>query len=140
MWKVWLIISGIFFVIEMFTVGFLFFWFSVSALITLVVSLFIDSVAIQITVFIVSSAILLFATKPFVSKFIKNDSSNARLFSIEGKKGIVTKDIDSDHSVGLIKVNGETWSAKSSDGSYISQNTEVIVEKIDGVKAIVKPI
>ena len=41
---------------------------------------------------------------------------------------------------GQIKVGGEIWSAQSSYGICISQNTEVMVEKINGVKAIVKPV
>lgn len=141
MWKLWLIISGFFFIIEIFTVGFLVFWFGVGALITMIVSIFVDNIIVQATVFLVTSAILLFATRPFVDKFTKDDDdSKTNAFAIEGKIGKVVTTIDPIEGKGQIKINGEIWSAKSWDDTCISQDTKVIVERIDGVKAIVKPV
>lgn len=140
MWKIWLISSAVFFIIEMFTVGFLVFWFGVGALLAMIVSFFIEDTIIQATVFLISSAVLLFATKPFVNKFAKNNDIKTNAFSIEGKIGRVTQDIEPIDGKGQIKINGEIWSAQSFDSSAIPQGTEVIVEKINGVKAIVKPV
>ena len=140
MWKIWLVLSGIFLVIEIINVGFLLFWFSIGALLA-IVSLFIDNVVIQSAVFIISSTILLFATKPLVNKILpKEPTIKTNSFSFEGKTGKVIADIIPDDGVGQIKVDGETWSAKSSDNTYIPKDTEIIVEKIEGVKAIVKPL
>ena len=69
MWQVWLIISGICFILEIITIGFLVFWFAIGALITALVSLFTNNIIIQTTVFVLSSTALLFFTKPFVKKF-----------------------------------------------------------------------
>ena len=141
MWKIWLVLSGIFLVIEIINVGFLMFWFAVGALVALVVSLFVDNVAIQSAVFIITSTVLLFATKPFVNKILpKEPKIKTNSFSYEGKSGKVTIDIKPDDGTGQIKVDGEVWSAKSEDGTYIPEGTEIIVEKIEGVKAIVKPL
>ncbi len=68
MWQVWLIISGVFFVLEMITVGFLVFWFGIGALLTAIVSIFTDNIIIQMAVFVISSTLLLFLTKPLVKK------------------------------------------------------------------------
>ena len=38
MWQFWLIASGIFFIVEIITVGFLVFWLGIAALITMCVS------------------------------------------------------------------------------------------------------
>ena len=141
MWQIWLIIAGIFFIGEIFTVGFLLFWFGIGALISLLVSIFTDNLIIQTIVFLVSSVILLLATKPLVNKFLnngKNVVTNA--FSIVGKKAIVIKDINSLKGKGQIKVDSEVWSAESEDGEPISKDTEVTITKIDGVKAIVKKV
>ena len=141
MWKLWLIISGVFFIVEMCTVGFLVFWFAIGALIAMVSSFFIDSIVTQTAIFVISSTILLFATRPFVNKFAKTDNTKkTNAYSIEGKSGKVIKDINPIEGCGQVKIGGEVWSAKSFDDTCISQGTEVIVEKIDGVKAIVKPI
>lgn len=142
MWYIWLVIAGVCFVIEMITVGFFVFWFGIGALLTMLVSLiFPNNWLLQSTVFIISSTLLIFLTKPLVDKFTKNDKKVAtNAFSIIGKKGIVTQDINPTHGVGQIKVSNETWSAKTSDSSIIKKGSEIEVVQIDGVKAVVEPI
>lgn len=138
MWQIWLIIAIIFFILEMMGPGFLLFWFGVGALITTFVSLFVDNIVIQIGIFTVSSSLLLFCTRPFVNKVTKKDTTPTNVFSIIGKKGIVTKEINSNHSIGQIKVNEEIWSAKSLTDDIIPAGTEVTVLEVNGVKAIVE--
>ena len=138
MWQFWVILAGIFFVIEAATIGFLVFWFGIGSLIAMVVSLFTDSLAIQTTVFILSSTILLFFTRPFVNRFSRNEEVQTNAFSIIGKRGIVTKTIDPISGQGQIKIGTEIWSAKSADEVKIEKGMEVEVLDIDGVKAIVR--
>ena len=142
MWHIWLIIAGVCFIIEMMTVGFLVFWFGIGALLTMIVSLiFPDNIILQTSIFVVSSTLLIFLTKPLVNKLSKSDKKVAtNAFSIIGKKGIVTQDINEAHGVGQIKIAGEVWSAKTADGSTIEKGTQIEVTKIDGVKAVVEPI
>ena len=138
MWQIWLIIAILFFILEMMGPGFLLFWVGVGALITMVVSIFVDSLAIQIGVFTISSTALLFCTRPFVRKFTKNDNTITNANSIIGKKAIVTKEINSLKGTGQIKVNGEAWSAKCSNEGIIEEGAEVTILNINGVKAIVE--
>lgn len=138
MWQIWLIISGIFFVMEIITVGFLVFWFALGALITAIVSVFTDNLIIQTAVFVISSTLLLFLTKPFVKKLSRKDSVQTNAYSIIGKKGIVTRKIDSKKGIGQVKIGSEVWTAKST--SAISEGTEVVVKEIDGVKVVVEPL
>lgn len=138
MWQLWAVLAGLFFVIEIATVGFLVFWFGVGALIAMIVSLFTDNIAIQTTVFIISSTVLLFFTRPLVNKFSSNNQVQTNAFSIIGKRGIVTKTIDPVSGGGQIKIGTEKWSAKSADDTKIEQGMEVEVLEIDGVKAVVK--
>ena len=141
MWQIWLIISGICLIIEIITTGFLVFWFSIGALIAMVVSIFIDNIIIQTAVFIISSTILIFATKPFVKKFVHIENSiKTNAFSLVGKNALVIQDINSINGTGQVKVNGEIWSAIGLDDVNISQNTEVKINDIKGVKLIVSPI
>ena len=142
MWQIWLIIAGVCFIVEMATVGFFIFWFGVGALFSMIVSIFIpESIPIQCAVFVITSVILLFLTKPLVNKFTKKDKKiDTNSYSIIGKTGIVTQDINPIHSVGLVKVSGEVWSAKTTDGSIIEKGSEVKVIKIDGVKVVVEKL
>lgn len=141
MWQIWLIMAGICLIIEIMTVGFLIFWFAIGALLAMVVSFFTNNVIMQTSVFVISSTILIFATKPFVKKFASNKNAiQTNVYSTVGKIGIVTKDIDSLQSLGQVKVGGEVWSAIGLDDMNIPQGTEVEIKEIKGVKAIVAPI
>lgn len=141
MWQIWLIMAGICLIIEIMTVGFLIFWFAIGALLAMVVSFFTNNVIMQTSVFVVSSTILIFATKPFVKKFANNKNTiQTNVYSTVGKIGIVTKDINSLQSLGQVKVGGEIWSAIGLDDMNIPQGTEVEIKEIKGVKAIVAPL
>ena len=141
MWQFWLIAAGIFFIIEIATVGFLVFWFGIGALIAMVVSIFVPNVYIQALVFIVSSTLLIFFTKPFVNKFVNKEKTIAtNAYSIIGRTGIVTIEINDLKGTGQVKIGGETWSAKTLSEETIPENTEIEVVKIDVVKAIVQKV
>ena len=138
MWKFWVIISGLFLILESITTGFLVFWFSVGSVFAMIVSFFTDSIIIQATTFIISSTILIFATRKFVNLFFKQDKPN-NVNSDVGKIGKVIADIIPLENKGQIKVGGEVWSATSENNGIIKQDTEIVITKISGVKAVVKP-
>ena len=139
MWQVWLILAGIFVIFEMVVpTDFLIFWVGMGAVVTSICSIFIDNIAVQITIFCISSILLIFCTKPFTKRIFKNSvdlATNAK--SIIGKVGIVISDIDPITGKGQIKIENEVWSAKTSDQKKISKDTLVTVDSIEGVKAIV---
>ena len=139
MWYIWLILAGVFLIIEIMTVGFLIFWLSIGSLFAMITSLFTDNIVIQTTVFVISSIGLIFLTKPLVKKLNKTDDTIAtNAYSVIGKKAIVTQDIDPTLGYGQIKVNGETWSAKTISDNIIPKDSEVIIKNIEGVKAVVE--
>ena len=121
MWQFWLIVAGLFFVGEIFTLGFLIFWFGIGALFAMLVSFFTTNIIIQTTVFIITSTIFILATKPLVKKFVDVKKTNTNVFSIIGKKALVIKDIDPIHSSGQIKLNGEVWSAETENDEIIKE-------------------
>lgn len=140
MWQFWLIAAGVFFVCEMLTVGFLIFWLGIGSILAMIVSLFTDNLIIQTAVFVISSGLLIFLTKPFVEKFVtkKEKKINTNVYSLIGKIGIVTEEINPLLGTGQIKLGTETWSAISNDESIISKDSEIEVLEIKGVKAVVK--
>lgn len=140
MWQIWLIASGVFFVIEIFTVGFFIFWLGIAALFTMLVSFFTNSVIIQASIFVILSGLLIFATRPLANKIIKKDSTPTNVYSLVGKVGIVVEDINWANGTGQIKAEGEIWSAKTKEQINIPKGTKVKIESIEGVKAFVKPL
>lgn len=141
MWVFWLIAAGVFFIIEMATIGFLVFWLGIGALLAMLTSFVTDSILIQSIVFVISSTLLLLFTRPLVDKFIKVPKEiKTNAYSIIGKKGIVISKINNIEGNGQVKIDGEIWSAKSLTDEDIPENSEVEIVEIDGVKAVVKKV
>ena len=69
MWEFWLIAAGIFFIIEIFTTGFLIFWLGLASILAMITSFFTTSLIIQTTVFVIFSTIFMIFTRPLVNKF-----------------------------------------------------------------------
>lgn len=138
MWYFWLILAGIFIIAEIATVGFLIFWLSLGSLCAMLTSFFTDNIIIQTAVFVVTSVLFIFLTRPLAKKLAKTDNTLVtNAFSIIGKKAIVIKEINPTLGVGQIKIDGQVWTAKSTNEEIISEGTEVLILNIDGVKAVV---
>ena len=141
MWVFWLIAAGVFFIIEMATIGFLVFWLGIGALLAMLTSFVTDSILLQSIVFVISSTLLLIFTRPLVNKFIKVPKEiKTNAYSIIGKKGIVISKINNIEGNGQVKIDGEIWSAKSLTDEDIPENSDVEIVEIDGVKAVVKKV
>ena len=140
MWYIWLIIAGIFLILEIITVGFLVFWLGVAALIAMISSFITSNIIIQTAIFVIFSVILLFATRPLVNKFVNTKTIPTNAFSIIGKTALVVQEINPIKETGQIKINGEVWTAESENNQVIDEGSEVEILEIKGVKAIVKPI
>ena len=106
----------------------------------MIVSFFTSSIIIQTSVFVISSGLLIFATRPLVNKITKKDVTPTNVYSVVGKKAIVIEDIDWSTGKGQIKCDGEVWSAKTDEQINIPKDSEVQITRIDGVKAFVTPI
>ena len=140
MWEIWIIVAGVFFIAEIFTTGFLVFWFGLGALIVSFLSFIIPDIIIQTIIFLILSVIFIISTRPLVNKFLKTKNVQTNVFSEVGKHGIVIQELDSKKNQGQIKVKGEVWSAEELNGKNVPVDTEVVIVKIDGVKAIVSVV
>ncbi|MEG1705669.1 MAG: NfeD family protein [Clostridia bacterium] len=140
MWITWLILCGIFFLIEIFTVTFLMFWPGVAAFVAFILAILNVPTSIQITVFALLSIILIIFTKPLTNKLFKTKETTTNAKSVIGKQGIVLKVIDNLNCKGQVKVAGEIWSAFSSNDEIIPIDSIIEVEAIDGVKVKVKKV
>ena len=138
MWAIWLLFIGIFAVAEIITPGFLVIWLSAGSFCGMITSFFTDNIIVQTTVFVISSAVFIFFTRPLAKKLDKKGKTVVtNAFAIVGKKAIVLQDINPTLSTGQIKVDGQVWSAKCQGEEMIPKDTEVFVLAIDGVKAVV---
>lgn len=112
-------------------------WFVPGALAALVVSLLGGAVWLQIVMFLAVSVLALIITRPIAKKLSggKSESTNADM--VIGRSALVTEEIDNIKAVGRVSVMGNSWSARSEDGTVIGVGSSVTVERIEGVKLIV---
>lgn len=139
MFWIWLLLLIAFIVTELATAQLTTVWFAVGALISLILQMAgVKSIPIQVLVFIFVSLIALIATRPLVRKLTKNKNQPTNADMNIGKTAIVISDINNLEGSGQVKINGNVWSARSTDGEIISEGSTVTVQAIEGVKLIVK--
>ncbi len=114
-------------------------WFAAGSLVALLVSLLGGAVWLQITLFILVSAVLLALLWPIVQKYMKPKLTATNVDALVGTLGIVVSPIDNVDAVGQVKLNGMEWSARSTTGEPIPQGVKVRVDRVQGVKVFVTP-
>lgn len=134
----WIVSLIAFIVVEAVTAQLVTIWFAAGALCALVAEVLDAPLWLQLTIFVVVSAITLAATRPLVKKMKSKPSVSTNADSIIGQKALVTEEIDNLAAKGRADVNGMSWSARSEDNTVISAGTEVVIQRIKGVKLIVK--
>lgn len=133
----WTALAIILAIVEAATFGLTTIWFVAGALVALLASWLGFSIYIQVILFFVTSVALLILTRPLVMKYVQAGSVKTNIDSLIGKHAIVTKEI-SEHVFGQVKLEGQIWTAKGSDDLAFPVGIEVTVEKIEGVKLVVK--
>ena len=121
--------------IEFVTINLVTLWFACGALISLFVSIYVDSVIVQTLVFIIVSLLSLVLTKPIVNKLKIKKVIPTNSDRYIGQSGEVIKKITPKEK-GEVKVMGTVWTAISNETLEVGE--DILVEKIDGVKLSVK--
>ena len=138
-WEIatWLIIFAACLVIEIITLGLTTIWACGGALIAMIIAFFSGSLALQVVAFLIVTTILFFTTRPLATKHMDNKLEKTNVESLIGKHVIVSADIDNLKSQGQVMIGGVEWTARSKNGDTIESGTEVVIDEISGVKAIV---
>lgn len=136
---VWLIVAVVFAIAELMTTSLTLVWFSIGALVLMVLSMFIENIIIQILLFaVISITLLVVFTKYFVNKD-KSFQYDTNLQGIEKKIGIVKEEIPP-YRTGIVTLTGEDWTAISANNEKIEKGKAVKIDRIEGVKLVVIPI
>ena len=136
---IWLIITIVLSVIEIFTMGLVTIWFAAGAAVALLLSLIGTPVAIQVVAFLVVSIVVLVLVRPIATTHFNNRIKKTNIDAIIGRKLIAKTDIDNLHGTGKVDMDGSTWLAASSvDNIVIPAGEEVVVVEVRGVKLIVE--
>ena len=134
----WAVALVAFLIIEGATAQLVTIWFAAGALVSLIAAVLKAPVWLQVVLFVGVSAVTLFATWPIVKKIRNRKAENLNANRVIGQTAVVTETIDNIEGTGSVKIDGVVWTARTADQSRIESGKLVIIEKIEGVKVIVK--
>ena len=136
----WLVLMLVFLVVEASCpIHLVSIWFAVGSLTAMLAAVLGAEMWLQILLFVVVSGGLLAALWPFTRKFLNPKVTATNVDSIIGSRGLVTAAIDNLSACGQVKLSGMEWTARSSSGETIPEGTQVVVDRIEGVKVFVSP-
>lgn len=140
-WKlIWLGLLILFAAGEAITVGLTSIWFAAGALVSLIVALLGGQLWLQITLFIVVSALCLLAIRPLAQKHLNNKVEPTNADRVIGSEAKVTETIDNLQGSGAVNIGGIVWTARGESDAPIPAGTLVRVLRIEGVKVFVEPV
>ena len=134
---IWLFIIIILIFLEAITVNLVTIWYIASALVSMILSLFVDNFFIQFLVFVVLGTILLVTTRKQLVRLMGKKDEKTNLDRVVGMTGIVVDEI-SKNKPGSVKVDGKEWTAIAD--KKISSSSTVKVLSINGVKLKVEEV
>ena len=134
----WLAVFVLLIVIELATMGLTTIWFAGGAVAGFIASMLGANVVIQAVVFFVVSIVLLIFTRPFAVRYINSNKTKTNIDGLIGQEALVLEEINNSRETGCARLEGKEWTARSVDDTVIPADTVVIVERIEGVKLIVK--
>lgn len=136
---VWLFILVVLVVVELITMGLTTIWFAGGALAAALIAIPGTPVTLQILIFLVVSALLLYFTRPIAVKYFNRDRTRTNVESMIGRQAIVISEINNVEGTGQVNTGGMEWSARSSyHNIVIPVGAVVTILGVDGVKLIVE--
>lgn len=139
----WLVVMILFLILEMVTISLVSIWFVGGSLAAFLVSFVVSKPWVEVLVFLGVSLLLLFLIRPMASRFgvKQRDQIRSGAQALVGKRAVVTEAIDNLHAKGAVQVNGQFWSAKSSDDDEtIGKDSVVMIREVDGVRLVVEKL
>ena len=130
----------LFLVVEAATAGLTCIWFALGGVAALLTAWFRGPIWLQVVWFIAVSVAALLLTRPLAKKFINAKKEPTNADRAIGRIGIVTETVDNIAATGAVKLDGQVWTARSTDGEVIAMGERVEALEIRGVKLIVKKV
>lgn len=137
---IWISVLVLAIIIEMLTDQLVSIWFAPGAIVATIFDFCEVDVIWQVIVFLVVSIVGIILAKTVLDKYLpKAKNTKTNIEAIIGEKCVVTEKIDNFAGCGLVKINGQIWSARSVTESDVFESGEVLViVAIEGVKLICK--
>ena len=136
---VWVVLMIGFLIVEGVAPGLVSIWFALGALAALISALLGAQVWLQALWFVLVSVLARVATRPLAKKYVNSRTQATNADMLIGQECIVTETIDKLRGTGAVSVAGKVWTARTDEPEkIIEEGTVAVVERIEGVKLIVK--
>jgi len=112
-------------------------WFSLGAIPSYILALFSVNPVVQIILFFIITALLLYFTRPVVLKYFKTNEIKTNVDSVIGQKAVCIEKITED-TIGEVKLKTQVWSAISREPIEVNEHVRIL--DVEGVKLIVEKI
>ena len=138
-WVIWLIAAVVFAVGEIATLGFFLAPFAGGAVVAAIVSAAGGGDLISLVAFLLVSGVLLAALRPLARSHRRMPAQlRTGTAALVGRTAMVTERISNDDGTGAVKLEGESWTARSYDeDDVIEAGRRVHVMEIRGATALV---
>ncbi len=135
---IWLAVIIVTLVVEVITQGLTTIWFSIGAAVAAVTTVWNLNVWLQIVIFAAVSLIVMLLVRPMAKKMLMDRITPTNMDMLLKEQALVIENIDNDAGTGKVKVRDIEWTARTESGERIEAGEMVEIQRIDGVKLIVK--
>lgn len=141
-YQIWIIISIILFIIEVFAPTFLAICLGIGCIASAFLAYFGFDIKIQLLAFSIGALISFFTVRPIMLKFAhrKSNKIKTNVDALVGKTGRVVETIDHFKNQGRVIVDGDDWRAESENDEIINQGEKIEVVAVNSTILIIKPI
>ena len=140
-WHWWMYIAVLFFIIEVFTPGFIVACLGLGSLVAAITAYMGYNIDAQFISFSVSTLISLFLIRPLLyKKGEKQDKIKTNTDALIGRVGSVSETIVNSSKSGRVLIDGDQWKALSHNNQIIELNAQVEVISINSTIITVKKI
>jgi membrane protein implicated in regulation of membrane protease activity len=138
-WVLWLVAAVVLAVAELLNLSFFLFPFAIGAAGAAVADLAGAGTAVAVVVFAVMTALSFGIVRPIARRHLSTPPQiRTGTAALIGRNAVVLERIANDEGVGCVRIDGETWTARSYDEDrVIEAGTRVQVMEIRGATALV---
>ena len=143
-WIFWLVLGVALIIAEVFTLGFVLFWFGLGAIAAALVGFVGGGFLLQFLAFAIVSVALTAMSRTIFANYLSHrdeDTVKMGVDSLPGKVGTVTITSNGALREAAVKVYGSTWTAFPIDGeTTLTEGEKVEVVSVKGSSIYVRPV
>lgn len=139
-WWIWMIFAALFFIAEIFTMGFFILWFGIGAAVAGVFGILGFNAGWQWGSFVVVSGVLFASTRRLAERLTKKQPPGIGADRFIGKVGVVLESVDNVNNTGQVRIDKDKWRADSDSDEVLPVGKRVKVVGLDGTHLVVQTL